>query len=174
MNPKVTNIARNTSYFTFALILQKIISFTYFTLIARALGPEDLGKYYFAISFTTIFAIFIDLGLANVLTREIAKSKEQAEKLLANIIAIKIPLTFIATISAIIIVNLMGYSSVVRQLVYLSAICMILDSFTSTFFSTLRGFHNLLYESIASVIFQIIVIITGLMILKLKPFFASL
>ena len=51
---KINNIARNTSYLTLALILQKIISFTYFTLLARYVGPVSLGKYYFAISFTTI------------------------------------------------------------------------------------------------------------------------
>ena len=55
MPEKITNIAKNTSYFTLALILQKVISFTYFILIARALGPEDLGKYYFAISSPRFF-----------------------------------------------------------------------------------------------------------------------
>jgi O-antigen/teichoic acid export membrane protein len=59
---KIASIAKNTSYFTAALILQKVVSFSYFTILARNLIPEDLGKFYFAISFTTIFAIFIDLG----------------------------------------------------------------------------------------------------------------
>ena len=168
MTEKITNIAKNTSYFTFALILQKIISFTYFTIIARALGPADLGKYYFAISFTTIFAIFIDLGLVNVLTREVAKTQDQAKKLLSSVLAIKIPLTIISTLAVIILVNLMGYSEVTRDLVYLSSICMILDSFTVTFFAVIRGFHNLFFESIASVVFQLIVLITGLFVLRLN------
>ena len=38
---------------------------------------------------------------------------------------------------------------------------MILDSFTSTFFSVARGYHNLKYESISSIIFQLIVLIIG-------------
>ena len=67
--PKIANIAKNTSYLTLALVFQKIISFTYFTLLARYIGPASLGKYYLALSFTTIFAIFIDLGFANVLIR---------------------------------------------------------------------------------------------------------
>ena len=77
---KILNIAKNTSYFTLALIVQKIISFSYFTIIARNLLPDDLGKYYFAISFTTIFAIFIDLGLSNVLMREVPKIKEKIKE----------------------------------------------------------------------------------------------
>ncbi|MBU4375673.1 flippase [Patescibacteria group bacterium] len=168
MPEKITNIAKNTSYFTFALVLQKVISFTYFILIARSLLPEDLGKYYFAISFTTIFAIFIDLGLANVLTREIAKYKEKASDFLSSALAIKLPLAILSLSALVVLINLMGYPALTRQLVYLSSVCMILDSFTLTFFACSRGLHNLFFESIAAVVFQIIVMALGLAALYLK------
>jgi len=158
---KISNIAKNTSYLTLALILQKIISFTYFTLLARYLGPADLGKYYFAISFTTIFAIFIDLGFANVLTREIAKDQSKTEKWLGNVLALKIPLTIIAVAAVFILINILNYDSLTKNLVYISVISMVLDSFTSTFFAVIRGFHNLKYESIASIVFQLIVLSVG-------------
>ncbi len=158
---KISNIAKNTSYLTLALILQKIISFTYFTLLARYVGPANLGKYYFAISFTTIFAIFIDLGFANVLTREVAKDQNRSQKWLANILALKIPLALLSLAAVFILINLLGYDPVTRNLVYISSICMVLDSFTVTFFAVVRGFHNLKYESISSIIFQLIVLIFG-------------
>ena len=156
----VSNIARNTSYFTLGLIFQKIISFAYFTIIARALGPEDLGKYYFAISFTTIFAIFIDLGLANVLTRETAKFPGKTKEFLGSILTIKIPLAFLSFLSVVFLANYLDYSPVIKGLVYLSSISMVLDSFTLAFYAVSRGFHNLFFESIGSVIFQIIVLIS--------------
>ncbi|MFA5024343.1 MAG: flippase [Patescibacteria group bacterium] len=158
---KISNIAKNTSYLTLALILQKIISFTYFTLLARYLGPADLGKYYFAISFTTIFAIFIDLGFANVLTREVAKDQTKAEKWLGNVLTLKIPLALIALAAVFILINVLKYDPLTKSLVYISAISMVLDSFTTTFFAVVRGFHNLKYESISSIIFQIIVLTVG-------------
>jgi len=164
---KITNIAKNTSYLTLALILQKVISFTYFTLVARSLGPENLGVYYFAISFTTIFAIFIDLGLINVLTREVAKDRDKAENLLGNVLTIKIPLALISILGVAIIINLLGKPELAIYLVYLSSISMILDSFTTTFFAVIRGCHNLKFESIASIIFQFIVLIFGLSALYL-------
>lgn len=158
---KISNIARNTSYLTLALILQKIISFTYFTLLARYVGPANLGKYYFAISFTTIFAIFIDLGFANVLTREVAKDQSRSQKWLANILALKVPLALLSLAAVFILINLLGYDETTRNLVYISSICMVLDSFTVTFFAVIRGFHNLRFESISSVVFQLIVLIFG-------------
>lgn len=164
---KVANIAKNTSYFTFALILQKVISFAYFTILARTFIPDELGKYYLAISLTTIFAIIIDLGLSNVLTREIAKDQENANRYLASVLAIKIPLAALALFSLAIFVHVLGYETEVINLVYISSACMILDSFSASFFACLRGFHNLKFESIASIIFQTIVLIFGLVAIKL-------
>lgn len=158
---KIANIAKNTSYLTLALILQKIISFSYFTLLARFVGPASLGKYYLAISLTTIFAIFIDLGFANVLTREVAKKDKEPAVWLGNILALKIPLTLITLLALFILVFVLGYDHLTKTLVYISAISMVLDSFTNSFFATSRGCHNLKFESIASVVFQLIVLIFG-------------
>lgn len=165
---KITNIAKNTSYFTFALILQKVISFSYFIILARNLAPEDLGKYYLAISFTTIFAIFIDIGLTNVLTREIARynSEENAEEKIKHLVGgamgMKIVLALFSSLACVSLVNILGYPELTKTLVYISIISMNLDSFTAGFFAIIRGFHNLIFESIASVLFQLIVLVFGL------------
>ncbi len=158
---KIHNIAKNTSYLTIALVLQKVISFSYFTLLARYLGPADLGKYYFAISFTTIFAIFIDLGFANVLIREIAKNQSKASHFLGNVLGLKLPLAAVSLAAVFILINLFHYDPLIKNLVYISSISMVLDSFTWTFFAVIRGFHNLKYESISSIVFQIIVLFVG-------------
>ncbi|MFH1745135.1 MAG: flippase [bacterium] len=167
MPEKIHNIAKNTSYFTIALVLQKVISFTYFAVLASALTPGELGKYYFAISFSTIFSVFIDVGMANVLTREIAKSKEDANKLLSNSLAVRIPLSIISFLIVVILINFLSPDDpLTRTLVYFSAACMVFDSFTLGFFSVIRGFHNLKFESISSVVFQFIVLCLGLLIIK--------
>jgi len=156
------SVTRNTSYLTFALILQKVVSFIYFTLLARNLGPENLGRYYFAISFTTIFSIIMDFGLVNVLTREVAKKKLEAKNLLGSVVAIKLPLAFLTLLLIYLAAQIGGYGDQVKILIYLSSAIIVLDSFTSAFFGVIRGFHNLIFESISSVIFQLIVLISGL------------
>ncbi|MBI4779136.1 flippase [Candidatus Falkowbacteria bacterium] len=166
MTEKITNIAKNTSYFTLALVLQKIISFTYFILIARAIGPADLGKYYFAISFTSIFGIFIDIGQSSVLTREVAKHPDYTGRLFSSVFLMKLPLALLSMLAVFSLINFSSYPEITRQLVYLSMFCMALDSFTLTFFAVSRGFHNLKYESISSVVFQLIVFIVVLIVLK--------
>ncbi len=162
---KVANIAKNTSYLTLALIIQKIISFSYFIILARFLGLEALGQYYTAISFTTIFAIFIDLGFANALTREVAKDQNRASEWLRTVLAMKLMLAAGTIILALVVASF-AYNPALLVLIAVSAISMVLDSFTSTFFAVVRGFHNLKFESIASVIFQLIVLLAGYLVMK--------
>lgn len=166
---KIENIAKNTSYLTLALIIQKVISFLYFVILARNFSPEILGKYYFAISFTTIFAIFIDLGLVNYLTRETAKDRTTAKILLSNILGMKLVFSIFSLLAVFLFINILGdYDILSKQLVYISSVCMVLDSFTLTFFGSARGFHNLKFESISSVIFQLIVLIFGYLFIILN------
>ncbi len=156
------SVTKNTSYLTMALVLQKVISLTYFALLARNLGPDYLGNYYFAISFATIFGIVIDLGLTNVLTREVAKKQKKAKHILGTVLAIKLPLLLIASLILFIFIKVKGLDTLTTTLVYISFTCVTLDSFTATFWAVVRGFHNLLFESISAILFQVIVASVGL------------
>jgi len=161
------NIAKNTTWFTGSLVIQKIISFIYFWYISNNLFPGDLGKYVFALSFTTMFSIFIDLGLSPVLIREGAKDLSKSNDYLKNVLGLKIPLTILTVIVAIFVINITGKPELVKLLVYLACIIMVLDSFTLSFYSIFRSAQNLKFESIGCVIFQIINFILGVSALKL-------
>lgn len=165
-NSPSNKLVKNTSYYTMALVIQKVISFTYFSYLATQIGSEKIGQYFFAISFVTIFSVFLDFGLSSLLTREIAKAKESIQKLVSNTIAIKLIGSIIIVIAIYITINLLNYNLDIKNLVYLSCITMLIDSFTLTFWAIIRGRHNLSFESIASVVFQIIVLGLGYIMLQ--------
>lgn len=167
MSDKVSNIAKNTSFFTIALVFQKVVSFAYFTILARSLDPEYLGKYYFAISFAMIFSVIVDMGLANVLLRETAKKQEEASRFLGSVLLIKIPLAFLTMLVIFIFAHFTDMPAASRALVYLASASMIFDSFTAVFFAVIRAFHNLIFESFYSVVFQLIMMMCGLYFLHL-------
>lgn len=165
-------IAKNTTFLTIAYIVQKVISFFYFIFIARMLGVDDVGKYTFAISFTTLSAVFIDWGLSQILIRESAKYKDKAQDYLSATLAFRIVASLIVYLVVFfvinIFVNIAGYDPITKQLVYLSGIVMIFDSFTLGFWGIFRGFQNLKYEAIGVVGNQVIVIAIGATALILK------
>lgn len=156
----MASLAKNTTYYTFALTFQKVLAFLYFTFMARILGPEDIGKYVTALSFTTLFTVFVDVGLSPLLIREVAK-KEDAHQLLTKVLSIKVPLAFLSYGAIVIAAQLMGYSPVIKALIYVAGVVMLLDSFSLTFWAVVRGFQNLRWESINVIIFQIILVSLG-------------
>ncbi len=166
MEKKIASIAKNTSYFTLALAIQKVISFSYFFVLAAFFAKEDLGRYYTAISFTTIIGMLLDFGLANVITREIAKDREGAQAVLSSTLSLKLFLTIISLLLAFAIAKLLGYEPDVMLLIAISSVSMVADALASTVFSAIRGFHNLKFESISSVIFQLVVFALGFIAMK--------
>lgn len=165
VNPQ--KIAKNTTFYTSSLVIQKMLAFIYFWFISNNLFPDSLGKYVFALSFTTLFSILIDLGLSPILTREAAKSDEKSNKYLKNVLGLKIPLAIITLVLVVLFINITGKPELVKLLVYLASAVMLLDSFTLSFYAIFRAKQNMFYESIGTVIFQIINFTFGIIALKI-------
>ncbi|MFA6197839.1 MAG: flippase [Patescibacteria group bacterium] len=173
-NPRVTagshsdRIARNASYLTLALTLQKVLSFVYFAYISKAVGSEEIGRYLFAISLTTIFGILIDVGLSPVLTREIAKDRDQTNTFLNSVVSIKILTAVLAYLAVITTVAIIGSPELTRHLVYITGIVMILDTFTLSFYAILRGHQVLKFEAIGTIVNKIVVMGLGIFLLRIE------
>ena len=160
-------VAKNTAYLVAAFVGQKILSFVYFTLVARAVGVEGAGKYVIATSFTTIFSIFVDLGLSNVLVREVAKFPEKAGALLANVLGLKTALAACSAVAVTIAAWLLGYSPEVRIMIAVATVVMTLDSIHLVYYAVMRGFQNLKYEAVGVVTGQAVTIAAGALFFSL-------
>ena len=137
------SLAKNTAFLTAAYIIQKLFSFIYFTIIARWIGPEDIGKFVFAVSLATLLAVFIDLGLTNVLIRESAKFKDLANSYLNNLLTIKTILTCIIFIIGAVLISSLDKSLVTNLMIIFALGAMALDQFTHSFWGIFRGFQNM-------------------------------
>lgn len=154
-------VMQNTTFFTVASIAQKLIAFLYFAIIARSIGAENTGLYFFAIAFTAIFIVFADFGLAISYTREAAKNKGKAIDYLNSILTLKLIFGVVAYIFVIIVVNLLNYPSITKNLVYIAGITMIFDNLHNIFYALFRSQQNLFFESLAIVGSQLFTLIIG-------------
>jgi O-antigen/teichoic acid export membrane protein len=160
-------ITANTSFFMVALVLQKLLSFIYFTLLARTLGAEGTGQYFFAISFAAMFSVLMDVGLTPVLIREVAKDKENGQKWFQQIFTLKIITGIITVLILVITDSIVFYSDAVRNLIYLTTAIVLIDSFTLLFYGYIRGRQSLKFESWGTIIFQLIVMVMGLSLMQI-------
>ncbi|MFH1597687.1 MAG: flippase [Patescibacteria group bacterium] len=160
-------VARNTTFLTIAQALQKVLSFAYFAYIAGQIGDTNIGKYVWTLSFTGIFALFMEFGLSRVLTREVSKAYDKAKIYLANVLGLKLILAFITVILAVITIQAMGREPIVVLMVYIATAIIILDTFTQTFYSVFRAFQILKYEALGIVIYQAIIVVSGYIVIQM-------
>src|SRR3989338_1346644 len=120
-------IASNTIWYIMALTLQKVFSFVYFTILARYLGPTDTGKYFFAVSFTVLFSVLTDIGLSYILTREVAKFQEQGNRLLSQVVTLKLITSAIVVGLIAVTAPLLTSDPITRQLILVATLAMLLD-----------------------------------------------
>ncbi|MBI5732227.1 MAG: flippase [Candidatus Magasanikbacteria bacterium] len=160
-------IAKNTFYLTLASVGQKLFSFIYFSILARAIGVEKIGLYVTALSFSTLFSVAADLGLTQVLIREGAKDKEKIGQLLGSTLILKLGLAVLAYAALNAVANLKPNPA--TNLIFISGVLMVLDSFTLSFYGALRALQNLRFEAAGIIVGQILIIAGGLLALLFKP-----
>ncbi len=156
------NTAQNTSFLTIASIGQKIISFAYFTFIARTIGIANTGEYFAAIVFTSIFTTLADFGLGPILTREAAKYPENSQAYFSTVLFYKTIFGLLAYGMILFLVTIIHYPGTIRpELILLSGITMFFDNLQSAFYSIFRAHKNLFYESLGIILSQAITLVIG-------------
>jgi O-antigen/teichoic acid export membrane protein len=154
----VKTIAKNTGVLGISQVITAILGFALLIYIARYLGEAGFGKYSFAVSFTALFVIVADLGISNLIIRELARNKELTNEYLTNVSLIKLLLSFLAFGFIALTIHLMNYPQDTTYAVYLFGIYTILTSFALTFRSIFQAFERMEYVAAVMIIEKIILI----------------
>jgi O-antigen/teichoic acid export membrane protein len=72
-----------------ATLFAQVLGFFILAVIARRLGPQDVGSYSFAISLQGYFAIPANFGVTALATRELARDPARVKPLLGEIVALQ-------------------------------------------------------------------------------------
>lgn len=80
----VQRVTKNTVAPIMLNLINKIIDMAFAMLMLRILGDADAGYYYLAIVIVSWFDIFTNFGLNTLLTREVARDREHANRYLLN------------------------------------------------------------------------------------------
>lgn len=158
-------IVRNTAWFTFGSIGQKVFSFLYFTVIAMALGVDATGRYFLALTFTALFAMGADWGMSPVITREVAKDRARGLSLFLAALRCKC-VTITCTVLVIAVVTFVaGYPADITRAIAIATVTLTIDSLHLVLFAVLRGLQRVHYEAIGTVVNQVTVTVVGVSIL---------
>ncbi|HWQ20818.1 MAG TPA: flippase, partial [Methanotrichaceae archaeon] len=158
----VKRIAKNTAALLIANVVSAILGFFYGIYIARYLGAEKYGIIAFSIAFINLFAIFTDIGLLQLMMRDIARDKSLTAKYLGNIAVLKAFLVFLAYGIIIVVIHLLGYPESTIQIVYVIGLTMVCGSFINLFNSIFQAHEKMEYVSIESILSGSLMLAGGL------------
>ena len=123
----VQRIAKNTGVIIAGDVVNKAIGLVIVIFLARYLGAAGYGKYAFVFAFLMFFGIIADLGINQILVREISRDRSLASKYIGNAVVIKFILSILAIASAAIIITLMPYPADTTTYVYIMSLTLLLS-----------------------------------------------
>jgi O-antigen/teichoic acid export membrane protein len=155
----VQRIAKNTGVLLSSQITSYILGFFYVMYTVRYLGAEGFGILSFALAFTGILGVFADLGLSTLTVREVARDKSLTGKYLGNIAVIKVILVVITYGLIALTINLLGYPELTIKVVYLMALSVVFNSFTSMFYSIFQAYEKMEYRSLGQILNSVLLLL---------------
>ena len=129
---------------------------------------ENLGLYSFAISFSLVARLVLDMGIGMYLVREISKYKAKVEKYVGNTFSLFIFLSPIIFILSALIIFFTVDDFVKISAVFLTLAGFILVSFSSIFYSVFLAFSKLKFQSYSILLQESFFLISSFIILYNK------
>ncbi len=163
--PASTIVARNTAIMIARQIANWLIALVLVLLIPRYLGDVGLGQLQFGQSFAALVSIGVGLGMGQMLTREIARSKDDAQALLNTAFTVRLASIPLALVIVFVVVWASGIRGESAAIVYASTASMLLLSVGRIGVSVLRGKEDVSKIALADLIARVIAAGLGVAVL---------
>lgn len=119
----------NTLWALVARITSLVVSFFVSIYLVRYLGPENYGQLSYAISFVGLFSIISNVGIDNILYRDLIKYPSERNAYLGSAFIIKFAAGALASLATIISVYLLSTSDVSRLVIVLLSATFLFNAF---------------------------------------------
>ena len=149
---QIQTIFKNMSWLMISQLLASVCGFIWTILLTRYLGVSDYGIMNFAIAFTGISAIFMDLGISTYIVRHIATDYDSSPKYLGNAIPLKSVLSFFAFLITLIILIILKSNELTIQITLLFTIQSIFTSMTGLLNGSLQAVEEGKYQAIGNIV----------------------
>ena len=121
-------IAYNVLVSSFSKVISTVLALVSIGLITRYLGKEGFGNYATVLAFLSFFSAIADLGLYSTVTREISREEADEKKIMGNIFALRLAVSFGVMILAPVFVFLFPYPREVKQAIMIIAVSFLFSS----------------------------------------------
>lgn len=165
---EVRTVARNTFLLTLAQAIVIVCGIISMKLTTTGLGVEDYGLFGYANSFNTIICSLMDLGLATLAAREIARNRSLTGKYLSNFLTIRLLLAMIV----LTIIIAAGYTGLLpeqgKYVVYIVALSVIFSMLTGVFTAIFQSHEKMEYISVQTAMTSVLTMLAAAIMFYFK------
>lgn len=154
----LSRIAKNSAFQAAALAAQGLTEFLIAVLLARVAGPELLGEFTTLVILAGLFEFISDFGMPSLLTREIARVRDdpaQITRLINAAVGLVLLLSLLALLCMTVLGILSDYSPVLLRALVITALALAFESLTSIVATAFRGIEALDRSSAVTAVMQL-------------------
>ncbi|MFH1894576.1 MAG: flippase [Patescibacteria group bacterium] len=157
-------IFKNTFWLGAGTIISRSLKLILVIYVARILGATEYGKFNFALSFVSLFIVFLNLGLPVIVTREFARDKEK-EKDFYSVISFKIIFNIAVLILILIGALFLTPDKNVQRVAWVLALFVFIDNITAIFYGFFQARQKMEYNALGEILNALVVAGMGLFII---------
>jgi len=147
------------------LLVKPFYIFAIDAAVQNRVGAESYGIYFSIFSFSFLFNIFLDLGITNFNTRNIAQNQQLLEKHFGGILSLKFVLIGFYFLFSFFLGFVIGYDQIQLKMLVILLINQSLVSLILYFRSNLSGLHLFKRDSFISILDRLVLILVMGMLL---------
>ncbi len=159
----VEKVAKNTSVMLVGNLLFRLLSLLVTIYLAKYLGVEGFGRYNFVFAYLGFFVILTDLGLGDVVVREMSRNEKIMSSMLGNVYMIKVFLSAVAILLSITVISFMDYPQETINLIYAASFILLFQSFSDIykmlFLTRLKMGYDVVSKIISKIFFCVLVVV---------------
>jgi len=154
-------LLRNAGFSILANLLNRTANTILFILISRTLGPAEAGTYSLAISYFFIGARVASWGLNHLLTREVARRREQAGRYLVNFVILRAGLAITAIGAIAVLIRFLPYSQPTRSVILIVILAILPENISDICQALFMAFEKMGYLSVVAFMGAVIKLALG-------------
>ncbi|MBI4993493.1 flippase [Candidatus Wolfebacteria bacterium] len=167
-------IAKNVFWLSFSQIGSRLIRAAIIIYAARVLGAAEYGVFSYALGLSAFFTVFADIGISQILTREITQKPEEEHQYFSTAFWLKIAVLFFTTILIIFVAPHFSKIEAAKNLIPIIALITIFDGLREFSLALFRAKEKMELEALVTILTNISITIFGFIILNFSASAKSL
>ncbi|HDQ45030.1 MAG TPA: flippase [bacterium] len=162
---KTASLKKNSYYVAIGQFFQKFLAFVTLPIAARALGDVGFGKYALASTVMFFVTLLNDLGINHLITREVARCRDNAADIVRNALWIKGGLVLVDILFLVLYLGLTRYPRDTNIAIILFSMYGVLTSISQLNIAVFQAFERMEFETIVIVLEKILATALGIFVL---------